>query len=111
VGAAGEDRAAAWYQAAGYEVVSRNWRSRQGEIDLVLRRGPLVVFCEVKARNTVAFGAPYEAVSRSKQLRLRRLAAEWLRGHGRTMAGPAHEIRFDVASILGGRIEVLEGAF
>ncbi len=71
LGAGGEDAAAAWYVEHGYEVVARNWRCRQGELDLVLRRGRTVVFCEVKTRSTTAFGAPVEAVTRQKQARRR----------------------------------------
>jgi putative endonuclease len=107
LGAWGEDRVAAWYEAKGYTVVDRNWRCRQGELDLVARRGRVVVFCEVKTRSSTAFGAPVEAVTRTKQARLRVLAARWLEDSDLV----AREIRFDVASVLQGDIEVLEGAF
>jgi putative endonuclease len=66
------------------------------------------VFCEVKTRTTDAFGAPVEAVTRTKQARLRRLAARWLEDEAPVRP---REIRFDVASVLGGSIEVVEGAF
>ncbi len=89
-------------------MVARNWRSRQGEIDLIARRGGLLVFCEVKTRASTAFGEPFEAVTRTKQMRLRRLAAEWLRSS--TSRG-RYELRFDVASVRGPSVEVLEGAF
>jgi putative endonuclease len=108
LGAQGEDKVAAWYQAAGYEVVARNWRCRAGELDLILRRGPMYVFCEVKTRTSAAFGAPQEAVTRKKQLRLRSLAVQWLQ----TATPPrAADLRFDVASVVGDEIEVIEGAF
>lgn len=108
VGLEGEDLVARWYGARGYEVVVRNWRCADGELDLVVRLGRQFVFCEVKARSSVAFGAPVEAVTRAKQARIRRLAARWL-----DEAAPMRprEIRFDVASVLDGQIEVLEGAF
>jgi len=99
--------AAAWYEAHGYQVVARNWRCRQGELDLVVRRGRTVVFCEVKTRTSAAFGVPVEAVTRTKQVRLRALAARWLEESSPASA----EIRFDVASVLAGELEVLEGAF
>lgn len=108
LGAQGEAIAAQWYEAHGYEVLARNWRRREGEIDLVLRQGSIYVFAEVKTRTTDAFGVPAEAVNRDKQARLHRLAARWLREDS---PGPALDIRFDVVSILGGQIEVLEGAF
>lgn len=107
VGTSGEDLAAAWYVANGYEVIDRNWRCRHGELDLVLRNGRQVVFCEVKARTGVGFGLPGEAITRDKKQRIRFLAARWLEN---AKPRPA-EIRFDVASILGDDVEVLEGAF
>jgi putative endonuclease len=94
--------------ARGYVVVARNWRCRDGELDLILRQGRVYVFCEVKARTTDVFGAPVEAITRTKQARIRRLAARWLEE-----AAPVRprEIRFDVASMLGPDLEILEGAF
>jgi putative endonuclease len=107
LGASGEAAVADWYREHGYEVVAANWRCRAGELDLIVRRGRTFVFCEVKTRSSDAFGAPVEAVTRDKQVRLRHLAARWLED------APLHptEIRFDVASVLAGEIEVLEGAF
>lgn len=107
LGASGEDAAASWYEAKGYEVVARNWRCREGELDLVLRRARMIVFCEVKTRSSDRFGAPVEAVTHDKRRRLRALAARWLE---QSSSSP-REIRFDVASVLAGEIEVLEGAF
>ena len=73
-----------------------------------MRQGRVYVFCEVKARTTDAFGAPVEAITRAKQTKVRRLAARWIEE-----AAPLRprEIRFDVVSVLGGDIEILEGAF
>ena len=106
-GIAGEDVAAAWYVSQGYEVLARNWRCRTGELDLILRRGAEVVFCEVKARRTDAFGAPQEAVTREKRQRIRHLAARWIED---SRVRPA-QIRFDVAAVLDDQLEVIEGAF
>lgn len=103
----GEAAVAAWYEANGYTVLSRNWRCREGELDLVVRTGRTVVFCEVKARRSTAFGTPAEAVTRDKRQRIRHLAAKWLEDTG-TRPG---EIRFDVASVLAGEIEVIQAAF
>lgn len=108
LGAAGEDAAAGWYEAHGYRVVARNWRCRDGEVDLVARAGRTLVFCEVKARHSDRFGAPAEAVTRTKQARLRRLAAAYL---AQVPAPATGEVRFDVAAVLAGSVEVIEGAF
>ena len=89
-------------------MVARNWRCRGGELDLVVRRGRTIVFCEVKTRTTDGFGVPAEAVGRTKQARIRRLAARWLEEEG--LVRP-RQIRFDVVAILDGDIEVIEGAF
>ena len=104
----GERRAAEWYVRDGFTVVARNWRDgRGGELDLVLRRGDLVVFCEVKARRSAAYGSPAEAVTPSKQARLRRLGAAWLRAEG--VQGV--EVRFDVVAVTGTSLEVYVAAF
>lgn len=112
LGGSGEDLAAAWYTRRGYEVVARNWRCREGEIDLVVHRAGVLVFCEVKARTSTRFGLPAEAVTPAKQRRLRLLAARFLADRG---ASPARRgsggIRFDVASVLAGTVEVIEAAF
>ena len=112
VGQAGEDAVASWYAAAGYEVLDRNWRVREGEIDIVARRAATVVFCEVKTRRSDAFGTPAEAVTARKQVRLRKLAVHWLRDNDVR----ADVLRFDVASVLpDGRgawiVDVFEAAF
>jgi putative endonuclease len=113
LGVAGEAAVACWYESAGYTVLGRNWRCREGELDLVVTRGRTIVFCEVKTRRGAAFGAPFEAVTVSKQRRLRTLALRWLAAHPDRRAA---ELRFDVASVLAERgrqpvIEVIEAAF
>ena len=103
---------AAWYRARGYDVLDRNWRVREGELDLVVRRGRTIVFCEVKTRRGDAFGTPFEAVTPTKQRRLRTLALRWLAEHDHR--GPS--LRFDVAAVRvaadgTAEIEVRPGAF
>lgn len=108
LGVDGEALVATWYSERGYEVVERNWRCREGEIDLVVRSGSALVFCEVKTRSSDRFGTALEAVTVSKQLRLRKLGARWLsehRGSGQLT------VRFDVASVMAGEILVIENAF
>ena len=76
LGIAGEDAVARWYEAAAYELLDRNWRCRDGELDLVVRRDSTLVFCEVKTRASTRFGAPVEAVTATKQRRLRTLTSK-----------------------------------
>jgi putative endonuclease len=111
LGALGEDAAKRWYEARGYEIVDRNWRVREGEVDLVARRGSMIVFCEVKTRSSDRFGVPVESVTATKQRRLRTLAGRWLAVH------PAQrgDVRFDVASVTPAgespAVDVIESAF
>lgn len=107
LGARGEALAARWYEAHGYIVVARNWRCRDGELDLVLARGRQVVVCEVKTRTSTAYGTPAEAVTRAKQLRIRRLAMRWV-DEQEVRPGP---LRFDVACVIGNTVDVIESAF
>jgi putative endonuclease len=106
LGAQGEALAAQWYERRGFVVLARNWRCAFGELDLVVGRPGLVVFCEVKTRTSNAYGGAVAAVSPSKRRRVRRLAAEWLA----SKPGRA-EVRFDVAAVDGGVVAVVEGAF
>ena len=112
VGRQGEDAAAAWYEAAGYEVLDRNWRIREGELDLVVGNAATVAFCEVKTRRGDGFGLPAEAVTTRKQQRLRLLAGRWLAAN--TTSAP--QLRFDVAAVLpdgrgGWLVDVITDAF
>lgn len=110
LGAAGEDRATAWYRANGYEVLARNWRCREGELDLICGRGRLLVVCEVKTRSSLAYGHPAEAVTHTKRKRIRALTSIWLASADGPKMRP-QEIRFDVAAVLPSEISVIEAAF
>ena len=80
LGQRGEDLASRWYDEHGYTVVDRNWRCSSGELDVIASCGASIVFCEVKTRSSDRYGRPAEAVNAAKQLRIRRLAAQWLAG-------------------------------
>lgn len=102
LGRYGEDLAAQHLEAAGMVLLDRNWRCRDGELDLVGRdRDGTVVFVEVKTRSSSRFGEPSEAVGPVKARRLRRLAARWLQEH----PGGPRPLRFDVVSIVRRRGE------
>jgi putative endonuclease len=111
IGSLGEDVAAAAYARRGYRVLTRNWRCRLGELDLVVERHGTLVFCEVKSRSGARFGGGYEAVTWRKRGKLRALADAFLQETGSRQRA----IRFDVASVswIGGRsdVEVFEDAF
>jgi len=111
LGTEGEDVAAAWYEGHGFEVLERNWRRREGEVDLIVRKGRTVAFVEVKTRTSDAAGTGAEAVLPAKQRRIRRLAARWLAeltpSSGRTLV----DLRFDVVDITAGVVDVVEDAF
>ena len=96
LGGHGERIAVAYLTDAGLRVLDRNWRCREGELDIVAREGGALVFCEVKTRRGVGFGHPVEAVTPTKQRRLRTLAQRWLAAHDEH----APELRFDVVGVL-----------
>ena len=111
-GGYGEGTAARYLTDLGMVVLDRNWRCVHGEIDIVARDGPTLVFCEVKTRRSARFGAPAEAVGVAKVGRLRRLATLWIAASGLT----SPDVRFDVLSVLPqasgpASVEHLRGAF
>ena len=112
VGAYGERLAARHLTDLGLELLARNWRCSDGEIDLVLRDGDEVVFCEVKTRRGAAFGSPAEAIGWRKVRKLRQLAVRWLA----TSGVHAAQIRFDVVEVRPqprgrSRVEHIRSAF
>jgi putative endonuclease len=97
LGLFGESRVADYRLQQGDEVIERNWRVREGEIDLVtLDKGGTFHFIEVKTRSSLAYGHPFEAISPVKLLRMQRLAMGWLVTHD--CFGCEYSI--DIASIL-----------
>ena len=111
VGKWGEDLACAELERRGYAIVARRYRRRGGEVDIIARDGRTVVFVEVKARESLEFGAGGEAVTFLKRRRLAAVALDYLARNRLTEAA----CRFDVVSveIRDGApvIEVYENAF
>ncbi|HBA63828.1 MAG TPA: YraN family protein [Lachnospiraceae bacterium] len=107
VGTAYEQKAEAYLKKQGMQILERNFRCRQGEIDLIAREGETIVFCEVKYRNGTAVGHPLEAVGVRKQQRLIHCAAYYLMQHG----GTETACRFDVIGFLGEELIHISNAF
>lgn len=103
LGRAGEERAARYLTQSGYEVLERNWRCDQGEIDIIARLGRRLAVVEVKTRRSVAYGHPLEAVDARKRRRLWRLAHVWATDHPQLAQGMV--IRIDVIGIVGANPE------
>lgn len=102
LGIYGERLAADYLTSLGYEILERNWRCNQGEIDLIAKDAERWVFVEVKTRNGAGFGEPFEAITGEKLARMRRLVGEWCRL--RKVNGV--QVRIDAISVLVERGEV-----
>ena len=106
-----EDLVARFYERSGYEIIARNWHCREGELDIVATShsdtGLTIVVIEVKARATNNFGTPFESVTLAKQKKLRITTTKFLAANPQLHG----EIKFDVAAVLGTKIEVLQNAF
>ncbi len=108
----GEEVAVSRLSRLGYEVIDRNWRCPRGELDIVARVGGGTAFVEVKTRTSLAFGHPFEAITRRKLARLHQLALAWCRAH----PGRHGRIRVDVVAVTGAQgsepvVELLEDVF
>jgi putative endonuclease len=110
-GRLGEDEAVRFLEKNGYRILERNFRCRHGEVDVIAEENGTIVFVEVKARTSDAFGAPEESVGRRKQERIIRASKEYLFAENLT----DHSARFDVVSIEIGRdgmkTELIKNAF
>ena len=95
LGKLGEDLAVEELERRGYAILARRYRTRCGEIDIVAQDGNTLVFVEVKARASAEFGTAAEAVTRHKQLKLVRMATDYLA----RMGGSVPPCRFDVVAI------------
>ncbi|QDU10981.1 YraN family protein [Gimesia aquarii] len=96
LGDQGERAAIKFLKQAGYSILAKQYRTGQGEIDVIALDGQTVVFVEVKTRRSDSKGKPFEAITPQKQSQLTRLASSFLKKH-KLLQQPA---RFDVISIL-----------
>lgn len=110
IGRRGEEIAAQHLRALGHRILDRNWRSRDGELDLVTADAERIVAVEVKTRSSTAAGHPFEAIDARKLDRLHRLGAQWCAEHRVS----TRRLRVDVVGVVlrrghDPRVEHLEG--
>ncbi len=105
-GAAAEQVAAEYLLGQGLQLVTRNFRCRGGEIDLIMRDGATLVFVEVRARSRAEFGGAAESISATKRGRIILAARHYLARHG--VDAPC---RFDAVLLQAGRLQWLRAAF
>jgi len=96
IGKKAEDMAVTYLKRKGYRVIERNYSNKIGEIDIIAFEGGQLVFIEVKARKSSAYGLPMESVNYRKQMKLRQVAQSYLKQHEM----PEASCRFDVVSII-----------
>ena len=108
-GKAFEDRAVAFLEEKGYEILERNSRFHHLEMDLVAKDGETLCFIEVKGRKEHSYLSGIYAVDRGKQRRLRTWATAYLYKHAYSLTETA--CRFDVVSIEGEKIQLIQNAF
>ncbi len=106
-GLAGEEQAIRYFLSRGWALVAHRFRVGRAEIDLIVRRGDLVAFVEVKTRRGTAFGSPFVAVTGPKRRELVKVARVWVDRFGR----PSDVYRFDCVGVVDGRLDHLEDAF
>ncbi|WP_341957313.1 YraN family protein [Microbacterium sp. LWH13-1.2] len=99
LGRAGEEQAVRYLRTLGYEILDRNWRCTQGEIDIVASHGSHLAVVEVKTRRSDSYGHPFEAVDARKLRRLWQLAHAWASAHTDSARGMT--IRIDAIGIVG----------
>lgn len=110
LGELGENLAVNHLASKKYEILDRNYRWKKSEIDIVCKKDDLLIIVEVKTRQTAVYGEPYEAVTRSKQRQIIKVANQYIQEKDIDS-----EVRFDVVSIVQNQhrtaIDHIEGAF
>lgn len=107
LGADGESKALRYLKKKGYKFCDKNYSTRFGEIDLIMKQSNTIVFVEVKTRSSMKFGAPAEAVSFKKRQSILTVAQQYLQDKGFADI----DIRFDVVEVVGENINHIENAF
>lgn len=107
LGKIGEAKAQNFAKQQGFEIIQANYKNFAGEIDLIYRDGTTLVFCEVKTRTSEKFGLPREAVTKSKQHKIRLVATFYIKSCRREY----EHYRFDVMEIIDDDITLIKNAF
>jgi putative endonuclease len=97
-----------WYRVRGYRILARNAWAAGYELDIIVRRGRRLIFCEVKEKLGRRFGEPLEMVDDEKQRRIRRAAGAWLVRHPEAAR---LDVSFDVMAVRSGRLQRVPEAF
>jgi putative endonuclease len=103
-----EQRTVWWYRLRGYRILAKNAWAGGHELDVVVRRGRRLIFCEVKEKLGGCFGDPAEMVDEEKQRRLRLAAESWLALHPEARG---LRVSFDVMAVRDGRLNRIAQAF
>lgn len=106
-GLAGEEQAIRYLQSRSWQVVAHRFRVGRVELDLVVRRGNLVAFVEVKARRGTEFGSPFEAITGAKRREMVKAARVWVDRYGQ----PSDVYRFDCIALIDNKLEHMADAF
>lgn len=106
-GYAAEEQAVDLLKQKGHRILARNYRKNCGEIDIVSLDGKTLVFCEVKKRNTAAFGGPMAAITKSKQNKIVQTAQLYIKEN----TPKFDSIRFDAICLLGKEVTHIPNAF
>lgn len=108
IGSQAESLARRYLEQRGLRFVAANYRTRRGEIDLVMTDGTILVFVEVRFRRNGRFGSAVESVDRHKRQRVIAAASGFIQSHGKYRD---RQCRFDVVGVTDGQIEWIDNAF
>ena len=103
----GEEEVAEYLENNGYKIITRNFRCKLGEIDIIATDKDYICFIEVKKRNSADFGSPLEAITPSKIRKLTMTAQIYIKLNNLY----DKNVRFDVVGVLGDKIELIKNAF
>jgi putative endonuclease len=111
LGNIGEDIAESFFRSKGFEIIKRNYRfGKIGEIDIIVRKSSLIIFAEVKNRNTGEFGGAYYSITERKKQTLKKVAGHFLHTHSYLFLKDI-TYRYDMIAVDRGKVEWIEDIF